>query len=97
MKVASCAGRLFGSAGLPSERKRRELRFQARRLELEDRFRASQILQPVHTQIPERGGRRKRVAHQRGHGFREQNLDPLTPEFAGSVGLTRALVGRLGT
>ena len=42
---------------------RRELRLQARRVQLEDPFRAAQVLQPVHTQI---GQRQRPAAARRG-------------------------------
>ena len=53
---------------------RRELSWQARRLQLEDLLRAAQVLQPVHTEIPQRRAGRKRVAHQRRRRLREQDL-----------------------
>ena len=52
MNVASWAGRLFGSAGLPSERSGGNPALQARHGQLEDLLRAAQVLQPVHPQVP---------------------------------------------
>jgi len=73
MNVESWAGRLFSSAGLPSEQ-RGELGLQARGLELEDAFRASEVLQPVDAEILERRLGRNPVAHQGGRRLGEQDL-----------------------
>jgi len=53
---------------------RREFGSQARRLQLEDPLRASQVLQPVDTQVPQRRARRKRVANQGRRRLREDDL-----------------------
>jgi hypothetical protein len=46
----------------------------ARRVELEDLLRASQVLQPVHTQIPQCRSRRERVADQGSRRLGQQHL-----------------------
>ena len=56
---------------------RREPGPQARRLQLEDPFRAAQVLQPVHAQIGQRRAGRKPVAHQGSRRLRQQHLAPV--------------------
>ena len=77
MNLASWAGRLFGSAVPPSERNGGNSAWQALRLQLEDLLRPAQVLQPVHTKIPQRRARRQPVAHQRSRRLRHQHLPPV--------------------
>ncbi len=50
---------------------------QARRLQLEDPFRAAQVLQPVHPQIGQRRARRQPAADQHRRRLRHQHLPPV--------------------
>ena len=59
MNVASWAGRLFGSAALPSERSGGNPARRPAAVQLEDLFRAAQVLQPVHAQIGQHRARRE--------------------------------------
>ena len=56
---------------------RRELRPRALRVQLEDLFRAAQVLQPVNAQVRQRRARRERVPDQRGRRLGEQGLSPV--------------------
>ena len=74
MNVASWAGRLFGSAGLPSDRSGGNSARRPGALQLEDLLRAAQVFQPVRAQIAQRRARRQRIADQRGRRLRHQDL-----------------------
>ena len=60
MNVASWAGRLFGSAALPSERSGGNSACRPAACSWKICSGRSQVLQPVHTKIPQRRARRKR-------------------------------------
>ena len=77
MNADSWAGRLFGSAGLPSDRSGGNPACRPAALQLEDPFRAAQVLQPVDAQIGQRRARRQPVPHQHRRRLRHQHLPPV--------------------
>ena len=77
MNADSWAGRLFGSAGLPSDRSGGNSACRPAALQLEDPFRAAQVLQPVAAQIGQRRARRQPVPHQHRRRLRHQHLAPV--------------------
>ena len=77
MNADSWAGRLFGSAGLPSDRSGGNPAGRPAALQLEDPLRAAQVLQPVDAQIGQRRARRQPVPHQHRRRLRHQHLPPV--------------------